>query len=98
LAKHSDPSVPLGLYPLYVSYGACTSSIAEETAVQAHTQEAMEADALAPAAENGGIKHKREEEGKIHRPSGPRPPPVPTTDLIPGGIEAQAQPAEPLNR
>jgi len=27
LAKHSDPSVPLGLYSLYVSYGACTRSI-----------------------------------------------------------------------
>jgi len=35
---------------------------AEETTVQTHIQEAMEVNALASAAGNGGIKRKREEE------------------------------------
>ena len=81
---------------------------AEETAVQTHTQEAMEVDLLAPAAGNGGVKRKREEEdvGMKDSPSKRAktaeepvyPPPVPATALTPGGIEAQAQPAEPLKR
>jgi len=35
LAKHSDPFVPLGLYSLYASYGACTRhSRGEERAIE----------------------------------------------------------------
>jgi hypothetical protein len=81
---------------------------AGETAVQAHTQEKMEVDALASAEGNGGAKRKREEEdvGVKDSPSKKArtieepayPPPVPATALTPGGIEAQAQPAEPLKR
>ena len=77
---------------------------ADETAVQAHTQEAMEVDILASAAGNGCVKRKREEEevGVKYSPSKRAktveepvyPPLVPTTVLSPGGIEAQAQPAE----
>jgi hypothetical protein len=68
----------------------------------------MEVDALTPAAGNGGVKRKREEEdvGVKDSPSKRAktveepayPPPVPATALTPGGIEAQTQPAEPLKR
>jgi len=75
---------------------------AEETAVQTHAQDAMEVDA---AAGNGGIKRKREEEDvgvkgspskrakTVEEPASPL-----ATALTPGGVEAQAQPAEPLKR
>jgi hypothetical protein len=66
---------------------------AEETAVQTHTQEAMELDALASAAGNEGVKREREEEdvGVKDSPSkraktveGPAyPPPVPVTAVTP---------------
>ena len=68
----------------------------------------MEVDLLASAAGNGGVKRKREEEdiGMKDSPSKKAktaeepeyPPPVPATALTLGGIEAQAQPAEPLKR
>lgn len=81
---------------------------AGETAVQTHTQEAMEVNVLTPAAGNGGSKRKREEEdvGVKDSPSKRAKtieesaglPPAPEAALTPGGIEAQAQPAEPLKR
>ncbi len=81
---------------------------AEETAVQTQTQEAMEVDALASAAGSGGVKRKREEEDVGVKDSPPKrvktveeppyPQPVPATALTPEGVEAQAQPAEPLKR
>ena len=80
----------------------------EESAVQAHTQEAMEVDPPTSAAGNGGVKRKREEEdvGVNDSPSKRAKtveeptylPPVPATAVTPGGIEAQAQPAEPFKR
>lgn len=81
---------------------------AEETAVQTRTQEAMEVDVLASAVGSGGAKRKREEEDVDANGSPPKrvkiveevphPQPVPATALTPGGVEAQAQPAEPLKR
>jgi len=40
-----------------------------ETAVRARTQEAMEVDALASAAVNGGVKREREEEDIVAKDS-----------------------------
>ena len=80
----------------------------EETAVQTHTQGAMEVGVLASATGNEGIKRKREE-GNVRVRDSPYkraktveepsyPPPVPVTVLTPVGVEAQAQPAEPYKR
>jgi len=78
---------------------------ADETAVQTQTQDAMEVDILASTAGNGCVKLKKEEEEvgvkyspskrakKVEEPA--YPPLVPATTFTPGGIEAQAQPAEP---
>ena len=81
---------------------------AEETAVQTYTQEAMEVDILPPAAGDGGSKRKREEEDVGVKDSPSKrvktikepaiPPPAPEAALTPGGVEAQAQPAEPPKR
>ena len=72
------------------------------------THEAMEVDALASSAGNGGDKRKREEEDVGVKESPPKkvktveeppyPQPVPATALTPGAVEAQAQPAEPPKR
>jgi hypothetical protein len=70
---------------------------AEETTVRAHTQEAMEVDALVSAAGNGGVKRKTEE-GNIgvedSHPKRAKTAACPATALMTGGIE----PAEPLKR
>jgi hypothetical protein len=62
--------------------------------------------ALASAAGNGGVKHERDEEDVGLKGSPSRraktveesayPLPFPLTALTPGGIDAQARPAEPL--
>ena len=81
---------------------------AEGTAVQTHTQEAMEVGVFASAAGNEGIKRKREEANVGVKDSLPKRakaveepaylPPVPVTALPPGGIKTQAQPVEPFKR
>ena len=67
----------------------------------------MEVDGPASSVGSGGVKRKREEEVGVKDPPPKRvkiveePPhlqPVPATALTPGGVEAQAQPAEPLKR
>jgi len=68
--------------------------------------------ALAFAAGNRGVRRERKEEDVGVKDSSPNMaktmaktveipvylPPVPATTLTPGGIEVQAQPAEPLER
>ena len=86
----------------------CAYQQAEETAVQPHTQGAMEVGVLAPAAGNEGIKRKRKDANvgvKDSLPKRPKAveepaylPPVPVTALPPGGIKTQAQPVEPFKR
>jgi hypothetical protein len=83
----------------------CAYQQVEENTVQAHTQGAMEVDALTPAVGNRGVKRKREEEniGVKDSPSKraktvEESPSAPVTTLTAGTIEAQAQPAEPFKR
>lgn len=81
---------------------------AEQTTVQTHTLDLMEVDVLTPSAGNGGPKRKREEEDVGMKASPSKraktmeepvvPPPASEAALTPGGVEAQAQPAEPLKR
>jgi len=79
-----------------------------ETAVWVHTREKCSRF----CAGNGGVRRERKEEDVGVKDSPPNmaktmaktvegpayPPPVPATTLTTGGIEAQAQPAEPLKR